>query len=167
MKIKGNKDKELYSSTLKELKSTKEKQERLKIIQKIIKIKDPWASEVLLDALDEHCEATRELIINELGNRENLDLSKTFQKLSFSPWFVKSAFIKILALQKNPKSIIYIETLINEPNADVRRTAAQTLGKIKGEEALSLLLKLSKDKNYFVRMSAEKSLKISVNLKFS
>ncbi len=94
-------------------------------------------------------------------------MSKTFQKLSFSPWFVKSAFIKILGLQKNPKSIIYIEILINEPNADVRRTAAQTLGKIKGEEALSLLLKLSKDKNYFVRMSAEKSLKKSVNLKFS
>jgi len=167
LKIKRNKDRELYNSALKDLKGAKEKQERLKIIQKIIIIKDSWASEVLMDALEERCEAFRELIINELGNRKNLDLSNAFQKLSNSPWYVKSSFLKILALQKNPESIIYIEALINESNADIRSTAAQALGEIKGEEALSLLLKLSKDKNHFVRISAEKSLKKTVNLKFS
>jgi HEAT repeat protein len=57
--------------------------------------------------------------------------------------------------------------MLDEPNVEVRRSAAIALGEIGGDKALALLADLSKDKNAFVRKSAEKSLSKASRLKFT
>lgn len=161
------KKKELCISVLRKIRATKEKQKRLKIIKAIARSQVSWANEVLLHALEDSSEEIRNFIINELGNRENLDLNKVYQKIAEPPWYVKSCCLKILGIKKNTNSVKYIEAVLKEPNIDVRRTAAHALGEIGGREALELLAKLTQDKSLFVRTSAKEALKKASRLKFS
>jgi HEAT repeat protein len=67
---------------------------------------------------------------------------------------------------RNPFSIRHIRAVVKESNVDVRRSAAQALGKIGGEESLPLLVGLVKDKNHYVKISAEEALRKVSDLKF-
>ena len=46
--------------------------------------------------------------------------------------------------RKNPKAVRHIRAVINDPNVDVKRTAAQALGEIGGQEARFLLVRSGK-----------------------
>jgi len=153
-------------SVLTKIEAVKEKKKKLKIIKAIARGNTPWAPQVLLDALDEPCQEICDFIINELGQRENLDIDMIHQKLLTSPWNVKSAILKILGIRKNPLSIKHIEFVLKEPNADVRRSAARALGEIGGKDALALLVRLTKDKNHYVKVLAEEALRKVSDLKF-
>jgi HEAT repeat protein len=126
-----------------------------------------WINKVLLEALNDPCVEIREIIIKELGRRENTDLDLVCEKLTKLPWYVKSGSLRILEIKKDPQTIKSIAPLIKEMNADVRMTTAQVLGKIGGKEAVALLAKLVKDENHFVRVSAENALRKTSDLKFS
>jgi HEAT repeat protein len=63
--------------------------------------------------------------------------------------------------------LMHIEALITEPNVEVRRAIASALGEIGGKKSLSLLLKLSKDRNQFVRASAEEAIAKVSNIRFT
>lgn len=136
------------------------------MIKGIIRVDSRWTSHVLLSSLDDHCENIRDHIIRELGSRTNYKLEMLYDKLGTPPWYLKSSCLKILGYKKDPKSVKHIAACLNEPNADVRATTAQTLGSIGGREALSLLAKLVKDKNHFVKISAEKALQKASDIKF-
>jgi len=153
------KERHRYCSALRKIQATKEKQKRLKLIKTMTSIKSSWASEVLLDSLEEKNERIRELIIQELGGRAGLNLELVCGKLSHPLWYVKSSALKILGLQKNPSVLIHIEGMLAEPNVDVRRAAAFALGSIGGNESLAILLKLAKDENRFVRSSVEEAIR--------
>jgi len=116
--------------------------------------------------LDDPCEKIRDSIIQELGNRNNYKLELLYKKLGTPPWYLKSSCLKILGCKKDPNSIKHIASCLHEPNADVRATTARILGDIGGREALSLLARLVKDQNYFVRISAEKALLKASDIKF-
>jgi len=167
IKQRQNKDKRLSTLVLRKIKSTKEKQKRLKIIKSIAGVDGAWVNEVLLAALEDPSEEIRNFIIRELAQREDLKLDSLYQKLLHPPWYAKSAVLKILSYKKDPLTLGLIETVIDDPNVDVRISAAQALGKIGGEEALLLLNKLAQDKNRFVRKSAEKGINKASRLKFS
>ena len=166
-KPKQNKNKRLADLVLRKIRSTKEKQKRLKIIKSITRVDGVWVNEVLLEALDDPSEKIRDFIIKELARRKGLKLERIYQKLFIPPWYVKSAILKILGMKKDPLSLGLIEAVINDENVEVRISAAQALGEIGGEEALLLLNKLAQDKNRFVRKSAEESLIKASQLKFS
>jgi hypothetical protein len=163
--------KEKYSyiseSVWSEIESVKERKKRLKIIKAIARIDAPWVPEVLLNALEIHCEEIRDFIIKELGKRKNLNLEIFRQKIKVSPWYVKSAILKIMGILKNPGAIKYIEVVFNEHNVEVLRSAALALGEIGGKEALALLVRLAKDKNHYIKISAEEALRKASKLKFS
>lgn len=152
---------------LKKIMTTSDGQTRLKIIKALARITNDWTNYVLLETIADPYENIRDFIISELGRRESLDLDLIYNKLTTPPWFVKSSCLRLLGIKKDLHSVKYIRALIEEPNADVRITAAQTLGEIGGEEALALLSKLIQDKNHFVKVAAEKAMEKVSKLKFS
>jgi len=166
-KSEANWARENYKSAMEKIQSTKEKFMRRKLIKSLASIEDSWASEVLLDSLEERTEEIRDIIVRELGMRKNLNLELVCRKLSHPLWSVKSSALRILGLQKNPAVLTYIEEMLAEPNAEVRRVLAHTLGDIGGQQALALLLKLAKDKNQFVRASAEKAIQQASKLRIT
>ena len=157
---------ELSQSAQKKIAETKDKGERLKVLQSIAKLEALWTQNVLLNALADPNEEIRSYIVTQLAQKENLDLSLLYNRLSMPPWNIKNEVLKILGIRKNPRSAKYIEVVLNESNDEVRRTAAAVLGNIGGEFARSLLVKLTRDQNPFVRKTAEKSLDETSSLKF-
>lgn len=160
-------DRRLYRSVLRKIRAAKNRQKRLELIETMISIKDSWTSDVLLESLDDTNEEIRKLIIQELGKRDHLDLELVAEKLSHPLWYVKSSTLKILGLKGDKGVLIHIEALLTEPNVEVRRALASSLGNIGGKKSLSLLLKLSKDRNQFVRASAEEAILKVSNIRFT
>lgn len=154
-------------SALKKIRTTPEKRERLKLIKAVAGVEASWAEEVMLESLGDPCIEISDFIINKLAQRENLNLDLLYQKMTKPPWFVKNRILKILGLKKNPFSVKHIKILLNEPNVAVRKTAAEVLGQIGGNDSLELLAKLTNDKNPFVRKSAEEAILNASNLKFT
>jgi HEAT repeat protein len=157
---------ELSKSAQKKIAETKDKGERLKVLQSLAKLDALWTQNVLLNALADPHEEIRNYIVQQLAQKENLDLNLLYSRLSKPPWYIKTEILKILGIRKNPRSAKHIEVVLNESNDEVRRTAAAVLGNIGGEFARSLLVKLTRDQNPFVRKAAEKSLNETSNLKF-
>ncbi len=157
---------ELSKSAQKKIKESKDKGERLKVLQSIAVLNTPWSFEVLLDALADPNEEIRRFIVTQLAQKENLDPNLLYKRLSQPPWYIKTEVLKILGLRKNPRSAKHIEVVLEESNDEVRRTAAAVLGDIGGEFARALLVKLTRDQNPFVRKTAEKSLSETSDLKF-
>lgn len=167
LKRKDGKYKSLSQSFLKKTRSLKDKQKRLKIIKSLACVEGSWVNEVLMEALEDPSEEIRDFIIREMGKREYFDLNLVHKRLSKSPWYVKTSALKILGLIRKQESIKSIKVTLNDPNVEVRRCAAQVLGEIGGKETLVLLNKLAKDKNRFVKRSAEEGLRKASRLKFS
>jgi len=156
----------LTVSAQKKIAESKNKEERLKVLQSIVRLDAPWIYDVLLNALADPTEEIRRYIVTQMAQKENLDLSVLYNRLSKPPWHIKIEVLKILGLRKNPSSAKHIEVVLNESNDEVRRTAAAALGQIGGEVARTLLVKLTRDQNPFVRKTAEKSLNETSDLKF-
>lgn len=158
---------QLIQSALNKLKATGDKKIRLKLLQSMTDLKAPWVVDVLLGCLDDPYEEIGILTVSTLGTWEDINISMLYPFLTNAPWHVKNRVLKVLGIRKNPLCVKQIDKVIDDPNAEVRRTAAQTLGLIGGEEALALLVRLTKDKNPFVRKSAEKALQETSDLKFT
>jgi HEAT repeat protein len=60
-----------------------------------------------------------------------------------------------------------IESLVKDPNIEVRRTLAIVLGEIGGKKALALLTQLAEDTSPFVRIPALQAIKDVSDVKFS
>jgi len=157
---------DLSKAAQKKIASSKNKEERLKVLQSIASLDALWTYDVLLDALADPNGEIRRYIVTQLAQKENLDLNLLYRRLSRPPWHIKIEVLKILGLQKNPRSAKHIEVVLNESNDEVRRTAASVLGDIGGDLARAILVKLTQDQNPFVRKMAEKSLNETSNLKF-
>lgn len=160
-------ERRLYRSALRKIKAAKDRKKRQELVEAMIFDKDSWTSPVLLEALDDTNEEIRSLISRELGKREDLNLDQITEKLSHPLWYVKCAALKILGQKKDKGVLIHIEALLAEPNVEVRRAVASALGNLGGKKSLSLLLKLSKDRNQFVRASAEESIQKVSKIRFT
>lgn len=160
-------ERRLYRSALRKIRTAKDRKKRQVLVTDMISTKDSWTSDVLLDSLDDKNEEIRKSITHELGKRDDFDLERVTEKLSHPLWYVKCAALKILGLRKDKSVLIHIEALITEPNVEVRRAVANALGNIGGKKCLSLLLKLTKDRNQFVRASAEEAIQKVSSIRFT
>jgi HEAT repeat protein len=149
------------------IQKAKDRQDRLIIIEAIAKSKEKWVCEVLIQALEDPSEDIRNFIIEELSNRDDLDLSLVYRRLHKPPWYVKTGCLRILGLKKSVSSLKSIESLVSDPNIEVRRTLAIVLGEIGGKKALALLAQLSEDNSSFVRTPAKQAIQDISQVKFS
>lgn len=166
-KPKKSRQESLLHSALNKIHSAKERQTRLKIIKGVAKSQVPWVSEVLIQSLEDPSEEIRDFIINDLGQRENLDLDLLYRRFRKPPWYAKTGCLKILGLRKSESSLEQMEIFLNDSNIEVRRTLAMVLGEIGNDKALALLSKLISDSSPFVRRTAQQALQKAGQLKFS
>lgn len=164
---KNLKKKTTRETALKSIQEARDRQTRIKIITRLVNSKEPWVCEVLIQALEDPSEDIRKIIVTELSSREDLNLTLLYQKLHKPPWYVKTECLRILGLRKNAASVKHIESLVFDPNIEVRRTLAIVLGEIGGKKALALLTRLSEDDSSFVRAPALQALQEASQVKFS
>ncbi|MFQ6069051.1 MAG: HEAT repeat domain-containing protein [Candidatus Aminicenantales bacterium] len=142
------------------------KQQRLKTLQELVKIKASWVPKVLLEHLEDSSEEIRNFIVEALSKRRDVKLHTLHHKLLEGPWYVKSAVLRILSRKKNSSSLPYIEVVLEDSSSEVRHHAASTLGEIGGKKASELLVRLTKDKNPYVRKKAVEALERASSLRF-
>ena len=112
-------------------------------------------------------EANRDFLVQELGKREIWNLAPVYEKLSYPPWYSKSAVLRVISLRRDSAAVPAVRTALADPNVDVRRSAAEALGEIGGKDALALLVELSKDPSPYVRQAAVASLRKISSVRFS
>lgn len=157
----------IRAAFLRKIALTDDKQKRLKILRAYARLETPLAGRVLIDALADPCEEIRDFLVKELGERGSFDPDLAYAKLSGPPWYARSAVLRVLGARRVQGAIRHIEHLLADPNADVRKCAAEALGEIGGRESLPLLVQLAKDRNPYVRAAAQEGLRKASKIKFS
>lgn len=152
---------------LSKLGRTPESKKRRAILAACAKVRAPWSEELLWEALGDRCESVRDHVLKELSAREPLNLVHALSRLDRPPWYAKSAALKVIGRRRIREAVPEMSRVIRDPNADVRRSAAEALGEIGGEEALRLLVHLKKDANQFVRTAAREAIVKASPVRFS
>jgi HEAT repeat protein len=161
-------DNDYYAgAVLRKLRSLPDKDRRLKILKAVSRLRAPWVTKVLVEALDDSAQRNRDFLINELAGRESWDPSVLYEKLTPPPWYARSAALKILGLRKEAGALPAVQKILSDPNVDVRRSAAEALGEIGGQDAVGMLVKLTKDANIYVRQAAAGALRRISSVRFS
>lgn len=166
MEIRDEKHSLICRSFLAKLGRTPDRKRRLAVLAACAKIQAPWAEELLWEALGDSCEGVRDAVLRELSEREPLSLKHALERLDRPPWYAKSAALKVIGRRRMLEAVLEMHHIIRDPNADVRRSAAEALGKIGGEEALRLLVGMKKDPNQFVRAAADEAILKASALRF-
>lgn len=149
------------------LAATPDKKKRLGILKACAKVRAPWVEELFWEALGDPCEGVRAFVFTELARKQTLDLGRALGRLGRPPWYARSAVLKLLGIHRAQTAIPEIKkTLEGTANADIRRSAAEALGEIGGEEALGLLVGLKKDPNPYVRQAAEEAIRKASEVRF-
>jgi len=157
----------IASAVRKKIDILQNREKKLKMLRTIATLRMPWVPVVLFDLLDDPNEEIRDIAVRELARRDDWPVEKAYQRLGRPPWYAKSAILKILSRKKCGDAVLHIMPLLNDPNVDVRRCAAEALGEIGGLEARALLVRLAKDRNLYVRRVAQDALDKVCDLKFS
>ena len=161
-------DNEYYAgAVLRKLRSLSDKDKRLKVLRAVARLKAPWVSKVLAEALDDPVERNREFLVNELVCRESWNPAPLYERLTQPPWYARSAALRVLAQRTGAGALQAIEKTLTDPNVDVRRSAAEALGEIGGGDAAGLLVRLTKDPNAYVRQAATGALRKISSVRFS
>ena len=160
-------DERTPAAFLRKLALTQDRQQRLKVLKAYARLDSSLAERVLVGALADPCEEVRDFIVRELVAKDHIDLDLVCNRLAGPPWYARSAVLRIIGLRKAEKAVRYIERVIDDANADVRKCAADALGSIGGREVLALLVRLKKDANPVVRQAAEEGLRKASEVRFA
>jgi hypothetical protein len=140
---------------------------KMRLIRSISRLDSAWACSVLFELLSNPSEEIRDLAVRELASRNDCPLDSLYGRLRQPPWYVKSAILRIFCLRRDAGTVASIGSVIDDPNVEVRRWAALALGRIGGPEARSLLVRLAKDRNAYVKQAATDALDKICDFKFS
>jgi hypothetical protein len=140
---------------------------KIRLIQAASRLQAEWAAFFLVGLLGDPIEEVRGLAVRGLVARDDCPLDDVCERLNRPPWFAKSAALQILAAKKVPSTARFIRPVVEDPNADVRRSAAAALGEIGGPEARTLLVRLGRDPSLPVRTAAQAALEKICDFKFT
>jgi HEAT repeat protein len=144
---------------LDKLARTPDKTKRLAVIAACAKVRSAWAEELLWEALADPNEGVRDLVIKELRRREPLHLEFALKRLRLPPWYARSSALGIIGCRRIREAVPEIGRVAADANVEVRRTAAEALGEMGGDDALKFLVALKKDANPYVRAAAEEAIR--------
>lgn len=140
---------------------------RLSILKACARLERPWIEELFWRSLADPCEYVRDFLIRELIAFKEVKREHAVEMLTRPPWYARCAILKVAAGRKMADLVPYLASLVNDPNIELKRAVADTLGAIGGESALRLLISLRKDTNPLVRMAAEKAIADASGLRFT
>jgi HEAT repeat protein len=152
---------------LKKLASVEDKDRRIKILRAVARLPAPWVQTVLIESLSDPSQHVRDFLVKDLGGRDVVNQRLLIKHLGNGPWYGKSAAIAIMGRRGSPAFLKHLASAVEDPNVDVRRSAAEALGLIGGKDSVCLLVKLVEDKNPYVKRAAEDSLRKASDPKFS
>jgi HEAT repeat protein len=143
------------------------RERKMKMLRSIGRLDSTWACAVLFELLSDPSEDVRDAAVRELARRDDCPCAKLHERLRQPPWYVKSAILRIICLRKDAGAVEAIKGVIEDPNVEVRRWAALALGRIGGTEARTILIRLTKDRNIYVKQAATDALDKICDFKFS
>ena len=152
---------------LDKLARTPDKTKRQAIIAACIKVRFPWAEEVLWETLADPNECVRDLVVKELRRREPLHLEFALKRLRLPPWYARSSALGIIGCRRIREAAPEMERMVGDASVESRRAVAGALGEMGGDEALRLLVALKKDTNPYVRAAAEEAIRKTSGVRFS
>jgi HEAT repeat protein len=153
---------------LAKLARTKDGSQRRRIVAACAKVSRPWAEELLWEALAEPNESVRDVVVQGLCERPaNLRADLALRRLGRPPWYARSSALAVIGRRALREALPGVEAATGDANADVRRAAAEALGRIGGEQAVRLLVRLRKDANSHVRAAAEEAIGKTSGVRFS
>jgi len=155
------------NAVLRKLAIIRDRGKKLKMIRALGHLDAPWIPAVFLELLGDPMEEIRDMAIRELSRRKDWACAAVYERLDRPPWYAKSAALRLLAERKEEEAVPHIRRVIDDPNVDVKRSAALALGAIGGREARALLVLLARDKSPYVRTAAERMLERLCDFKFS
>lgn len=151
---------------VRKLGATADKAGRLRILAACGKVARPWSEELLWESLADPNEAVRDLVVRELCARPGLDPVRALRRLRLPPWYARSAALAVIGRRRLREALPGMGPIVGDANADVRRAAAEALGRIGGEESVRLLVRLKKDANPYVRAAAEEAIGRASGVRF-
>jgi len=157
----------ITKAVLRKIDILQNRDKKIRLLRSLAQLSHPWVCAVLLELLADPSEEIRDLAGRELSDRDDCPILTIYQKLTQPPWYVKSAILRILGSRKDPQAVKHIQGVIDDPNVEVKRSAAQALGEIGGKEARTLLVRLTKDTNPYVRLAAAEALEKICDFRFS
>jgi len=143
------------------------REKKIHLVRSISRLDSPWACAVLVELLADPSEEIRDLAVRELAPRPDCPLGRLYDRLRQPPWYVKSAILRIFCLRREAGAVASIAAVVDDPNVEVRRWAALALGRIGGPEARSLLVRLAKDRNAYVKEAAVTAIDRVCDFKFT
>jgi HEAT repeat protein len=146
---------------------TPDKAKRQRILAACGKVARPWSEELLWEALADPNEGVRDLVVRQLCARAELSPVWAAIRLRHPPWYARSAALAVIGRRRLREALPGIGTVVGDANADVRRAAAEALGRIGGDESVRLLVRLKKDANPYVRAAAEEAIAQTSGVRFS
>jgi HEAT repeat protein len=163
----GPSESAIVDSVLRKMDILQGRDRKFRFIGSIARLPRAWVPRVFIELLSDGSEEIREAAVRELAEREDCPIERLHSRLKQPPWYVKSSILRILATKRRPESVRHIREVIDDPNVDVKRSAALALGEIGGQEARTLLVRLTRDVNPYVRSAAVEALEKAVEIKFS
>ena len=154
-------------AVLRKLDILQARDKKIKLIRSISRLDSAWACGVLFELLSDPSEEIRDLAVRELAPRNDCPLDSLYNRLLQPPWYVKSAILRIFCLRRDTGAVSAIGEVLDDPNVEVRRWAALALGRIGGYDARVFLVRLSKDRNPYVKQAAADALDKICDFKFS
>ncbi len=163
----GSSPSPICAAFLLKLGRTQDKTKRQRILAACVKVRRPWAEELLWEALADPNEAVRSFVARELRDRPAIRLDLALRRLRLPPWWARSSVLKIVGRRRVREALSEVARAAGDVNVDVRRSAAEALGEIGGEEAVRALVRLKKDANPYVRAAAEEAIEKTSRVRFS
>ena len=152
---------------LQKLGRTPDKTRRQRIIAACVKVPGPWVEELLWESLADPNETIRDIVVRELCARPDLRLQWAVRRLRLPPWYARSSALSVIGRRRIREALPGIGEAACDSNVEVRRAAAEALGKIGGEEAVRLLVRLKKDPSPHVRAAAEEAIGKTSGVRFT
>ena len=146
---------------------TPDKAARRRILAACVKVRRPWVEELLWEALGDPSDIVRTFVGKELRRLPELRLELAVRRLRLPPWFARSAALGIIGDRGIAEAGPEVVRAAGDANAEVRRSAAEALGALGGDEAVRVLVRLKQDGNPHVRAAAEAAIAKTSAVRFS
>lgn len=135
-----------------------EKRDKIELIEKLKDKEGKWASDALLNFIEDPSWEVRNHALRALREREDLDVQALLSLLKKPQWYVKSSVLELLSQKKLAMITQEILDLKRDSNLEVKMKLIEFLSRIGGEEVIQHLVELSKDSHSWVRKSAQNAL---------
>jgi hypothetical protein len=141
---------------MREMVKRQNNERKLLTVRQIVSETGQAGEDMLVSFLAEDNLRVRELVVRELSDRAELDEGKLIGFLPHSLWYTRAAIVEILGNRRSQVLFQKIDTLLNDPNVEVRLQLLAALAKQERGLVKEHILKLTRDPHIRVSREAQR-----------